>query len=228
MNNEELPYEKRYPRIAREKLVIPRTMEGTLNLDFYDVAKELNDILSDTPGYVGLAPVGSRTRGYARQGSEQESDVDVLFFYDSSKTPRHEFEFARHSAISAVQNSQGKTIDSGFPINVTHMGIVYSLLPLSRGQTQETQLGFLFAQTAIGPHIDESRKQVAEYLKTFPSPSRAKAIRGLADATVALEMKFEDRIYRMNIPKDELDKMWSGRQQQWEKQIVESIKLYSS
>jgi len=226
--SEKLPYQRQYPHIAKEKLVIPRTLEGELNLDFYDVAKELDGILLDTPGYVGIAPVGSRTRGYARQWPEQESDVDVLFFYDSSKTSRNEFEFARHSAIAAVQKSQGKKIDSGFPVNVTHMGIVYSLLPLSRGQTQETQLGFLFAQTAIGPHLDESRKQVAEYLKTLPSRSRAEAIRGLADATVALEMKFEDRMRRMSIPRKELDRMWSGRQQQWKKQIVESIKLYSS
>lgn len=222
-------YEKSYSRIARDRLVIPRTKEGALDLTFYDVAKTVNQELEPIPGYVGLAPVGSRTRGYA----DKDSDFDIIIFYDGTQSDndRKELQSEVSKTAAALEKTEHVRIDAVG--NITHLTpymILSDLTLLSRGQrVNKVRLGFLFAQTAIGRRMDEYKQKVVATLQNFPEQSRDVVIRALAEATVeqekAYEHKLKDRL--RDLSQDELSSMWDERRKAWEKQISEAVRLYS-
>lgn len=222
-------YKEKYPEASKRRLHIPRDKEGEPNPEVFEVARTLEKKLAEYPFFIGLAPYGSRMKGY----SSESSDVDIVIFYDSSKTPEEDWQevfddFKQNADQTAAPLAAKAEQEINFNYHdLSPRRIKQYLVTANPSEYLATMALGDFCEIAVGPKVEEYRKSIGDELKKQPEEKRKQAIEGIVAMLMAREKtKMEGSVSR-RIPEvvGQEQEILEAREKLWQERVEKVLGL---
>jgi hypothetical protein len=206
-------YRKEYPKSAKEKFAIPRNKDGEPNEEVFKITKHFAEKLSKYPSFIGVAPHGSKMKGY----SDVESDTDLAIFTDEPSTDE------RFKPIDLRKEALEISYLFGGPdqihieyYNVNKGELQYAIRNSNNYPGRIALVNFL--GLATGPKVLEYRKIFADEVNKLPDDKRTKFIRDIIEVALSLEASRTGEINE-RIPETDGAHLGTFRTDLWEKRI---------
>lgn len=198
-----------------KKLYILRDIEGEKNEKFIEALRYIEKELSQHPWFIGIAPYGSQTKGYATE----DSDIDVYIFADIDFP-------APNSILDLILDLDGK-VKEKFGFDVHHQVRDVGKERLVR---IFNEVGFseffaidelkVMSKMAIGPKIDTLRQYVREIIESLPEERRDKILNRALYFIQQEEAKSGEKIrQRLSISDEEWEQIKKERMDLWKRRL---------
>ncbi len=248
-------YRAGYPDKLEKNLFILSDSDGSRNLEVSKVVRLMQRELGSQEAFIGLAPLGSSTVGYAtreKHGEHNaESDLDIAVFYDSSidlhAEKKLEKIFSREHRLAIKDGTY--TFPSHLPGTHRHdlnMDLMRNVLnraeenPEERGRVIRALVSL--SGLAVGPRIDEYRRLIGEEMDKMPRKDRDTLIVAMGHLLVRRDrsrekdsgltqidddnLKFKlDERMLKEVPKERVREIMEAREDLWQRRIFKVFGL---
>ena len=189
--------------------------DGKLDFEAHKVVEVLDRELKESPGYIGVVPIGSMVRGYATD----DSDVDVVVMRDGSGLPDQPLEGETRGRAAAADQTKRKL--SYIEVYPSRSDVQKIVDLAKRGDYIEKLWMHIFSPAAIGPKIVEYRDMVRKILALESDIIRNNTIERIAQALVASESRSHSKVAKRVPELDDKahDEIYRERNKLWQRQI---------
>lgn len=212
-----------HPRLSKEKLFIPRDIEGEPNEDIFPILRDFGERLAHHPDFIGVIIEGSQIRGY----NEKDSDLDIRIIYDDDIQREVSTSLVEEatSVAKGLQNDFGQKIQLFYqPIEPKrHLGEKNMPMDFYLGET----LGIL-CELGVGPKLDLYREKFAKQIQRLPASDQERLI----ERAVTWLLESEDvrkRRMQRRMPgiyaESEFKQTQEQRKGMWERRVRKIFKI---
>jgi len=222
-----------FPKRFAEDLVFASDSRGKLEERIFEVARQLEKKFSKYPWFIGVAPFGSRVKGYSLPN--EGSDIDVAVLYDSSISGMSSgacWAFVQEECKSAEKDFDKNLVAVPYDLKLPKLE-TFLQRPLGKGIEAILFTGGLMhlCTTGFGPKVDEYARAIGDAINKLPIRNRTMVVNRitgdiLIDENKArvTEGKIRDRIRGMEKVSDEEFKgLVESRKSHWRKHVVEVL-----
>jgi predicted nucleotidyltransferase len=208
------------PESFKQKLYIPRNVEGEPNEQELIVIRELEKRLAGEESFVGLAPFGSVVNGY----SLKDSDFDFYILCDWPKGTSFSVAERTSNIIKAFKREKG--IEMHFIYRNVNPELVLSDLEHGIGKNNPGEfVGAVLAEMSrlvTGKKINQYRKIISEKLRELPAEQKQELAISILDNLASGEaLSLFKRSKRIGgISKEEHLIILEERKEMWRKRVA--------
>lgn len=216
-------YKKEYPESAKGKFAIPRDAEGKPNKEVFELARSFVDKLSKYPSFIGVAPYGSKMKGYS---SAEDSDTDIAIFTEFPNPTKTD-------ELAEVNELRKDALETAYAYGgPEHVHIQY--YDFNEGTIKHSIVNHnfypgrmalaTFFGVTTGPKVEQYKKLIAEEVNNLSEERKKDFIDDLVDMAVGMEDSRTETVQE-RIPSTKEHDLGGARAELWEKRITNALKI---
>jgi|SRR3989344_174255 len=217
----------------RKRVLITEDLEGNPQEKMFAIRSKLIEELRQYPWFVGVAPFGSRIKGYAKPlvivdgGYDSGSDSDFTVYYDLSKAGDE-----RNDVFDRIREAKEKVSDV-IPDSIIEIHSIDLDSPAEMVQDYLRVPRVLYETPielsplcilADGPLVNEYRHLLGAEISKLSPADRAKVIDNIVEEVAISEKERAEEIgARLGVSKEQIIDAVEEKRPMWRKWIVETL-----